>query len=179
MSQSPSNPWFALQVFPKMEMRVASMLEVKGIDHLLPKYRSKRVWCDRIKNLEVPLFPGYVFCRFPESHGSLAVSTSGVARIVSFGGVPYPLSEDEALALQKMSCSDVGIKPCPFQRIGQKVRVMEGPLAGVVGTVAGTRKKQLVISIEMLMRSVLVDIDLQKVFVMDAESTASDVVHGR
>jgi transcription antitermination factor NusG len=168
MSQSPSNPWLALQVFPKMEMRVASMLEVKGIDHLLPKYRSKRVWCDRVKSLEVPLFPGYVFCRFPEGKGPLAVSTLGVTRVVSFGGVPYPLSEDEVLALQKMSCSHVGVKPCPFERIGQKVRIMEGPLAGVVGMVAGTKKKRLVISIEMLMRSVVVDIDLQQVFVMDA-----------
>lgn len=168
MSQSPSNPWLALQVFPRMEMRVASMLEVKGIDHLLPKYRSKRVWCDRVKILEVPLFPGYVFCRFPEGNGPLAVSTPGVNRIVSFGGAPYPLSEDEVLALQKMSCSHVGVKPCPFQWIGQKVRIMEGPLSGVVGIVAGTKKKRLVISIEMLMRSVVVDIDLQQVFVMDA-----------
>lgn len=168
MSQSPSNPWFALQVLPRMEMRVASVLEVKGIDHLLPKYRSKRIWCDRVKSLEVPLFPGYVFCRLPEKNGPLAVSTPGVTRIVSFGGTPYPLSEDEVLALQKISCSHVGVEPCPFQQIGQKVRVMEGPLAGVVGTVAGTKKKQLVISIEMLMRSVLVDIDLQQVFVIDA-----------
>ncbi|HEY4661450.1 MAG TPA: transcription termination/antitermination NusG family protein [Terriglobales bacterium] len=178
MSQSPSNPWFALQVFPRMEMRVASMLEVKGIDHLLPKYRSKRVWCDRVKSLEVPLFPGYVFCRLPERNGPLAVSTPGVTRIVSFGGTPYPLSEDEVLALQKMSCSNVGVKPCPFQQIGQKVRIMDGPLAGVVGTVAGTKKKQLVISIEMLMRSVAVDIDLQQVCVMDAGSTGFEVVSG-
>lgn len=177
MSQSPSNPWFALQVFPRMEMRVASMLEVKGIDHLLPTYRSKRVWCDRVKMLDVPLFPGYVFCHLPERNGPLAVSTPGVVRIVSFGGTPYPLSEDEALALQKMSCSKAGVKPCPFQQIGQKVRIMEGPLAGVVGTVAGTKKKQLVVSIEMLMRSVAVDIDLQQVFVMGAGSAASDVVH--
>jgi len=106
------------------------------------------------------------------------VSTPGVTRIVSFGGTPYPLSEDEVLALQKMSCSNVGVKPCPFQQIGQKVRIMDGPLAGVVGTVAGTKKKQLVISIEMLMRSVAVDIDLQQVCVMDAGSTGFEVVSG-
>jgi len=168
MSRVPSNSWLALQVFPRMEMRVASILEVKGIEHLLPKYRAKRVWCDRVKTLELPLFPGYVFCRFPEKSGPLAVSTPGVARIVSFGGVPYPLTEDEVLVLQKMSHSDVGAKPYPFQQIGQKVRIMEGPLAGVVGTVAGTKKKQLVVSIEMLMRSVVVDIDVQQFSVMAA-----------
>ena len=168
MSRAPSNSWIALQVFPKMEIRVASLLQIKGIEHLLPKYRAKRLWCDRVKTLELPLFPGYVFCRLPEKVGPLAVSTPSVIRIVSFGGVPYPLSEDEVLALHKMSHGDFGALPCPFQQIGQKVRIMEGPLAGVVGTVTGAKKKQLIISIEILMRSVVVDIDVLQFSVMAA-----------
>jgi transcription antitermination factor NusG len=154
-----SGLWFALQVAPKMENKVALALEAKGIEHLVPRHKVKRAWSDRIKMLELPLFPGYVFCRLVDGANTLAVSTYGVVRIVSFGGKPCPLASDEIVSLQKLSSTSANVRPCPFQSLGSKVRIANGPLAGVVGIISGSKKRQLVVSIEMLMRSVAVEID--------------------
>ncbi|PYV81621.1 MAG: hypothetical protein DMG05_29645, partial [Acidobacteria bacterium] len=56
--------WFALVVRSQHEKMVASVLHSKGYEEFLPLYTVKRRWSDRIKQLELPLFPGYVFCRF-------------------------------------------------------------------------------------------------------------------
>ena len=160
MSHVVSNSWFAVQVIPKMETRVARVLTSKNIDNLLPTYNAKRIWSDRVKILKVPLFPGYVFCRLYNHAENLAVTTYGVIRTVSFGGKPYPLSEAELAALQTLSSGNAEAIPCPFQHVGHRVRIENGPLAGVVGVIIGNNKRhQLVISIEMLMRSVVVNID--------------------
>jgi len=163
-----SGLWFALQVAPNMEGKVALALEAKGFEQLVPRYKVKRTWSDRIKMLGLPLFPGYVFCRFVDGTHGLAVSTYGVIRIVSFGGKPYPLASDEVASLQKLSSSAANVKPCPFQNLGAKVRIVDGPLAGVVGIISGNKKRQLVVSIEILMRSVAVEIDLDQVSLLAA-----------
>ncbi len=58
-----NDPWYALRVTVRHERAVDRRLAELGYESLLPVYRSRRVWSDRIKALKVPLFPGYVFCR--------------------------------------------------------------------------------------------------------------------
>lgn len=168
MLYSTSGLWFALQVAPNMERKAALALEAKGFEQLAPRYKVKRAWSDRIKTLEVPLFPGYVFCRLVDGTHVLAVSTYGVIRVVSFGGKPCPLASHEVASLQKLSSSDANVKPCPFQHLGSRVRIVDGPLAGVVGIISGNKNRQLVVSIEILMRSVAVEIDLDQVSLLAA-----------
>lgn len=165
---SVPGPWFALQIAARMEMRAASALQAKGFEPFLPKYKVKRIWSDRVKTLELPLFPGYVFCRLNEGGSGLVVATSGVLRIVSFGGKPCPVNEQDMLAIQKISCSNADVTPCPFENIGHKVRILEGPLAGVVGIIIRNKKQRLIVSIEMLMRSVAIDVDVEKVSLIAA-----------
>ena len=59
-------PWYALRVRPRFEKMVASALLSKGYEGFLPLYRHRSRWSDRIKEVLLPLFPGYMFCRFDE-----------------------------------------------------------------------------------------------------------------
>ena len=155
-----TDSWFALQVAPKMEMRVVTALQGKNYEMLLPTYKERRNWSDRIKLVEVPLFPGYVFCRLAERCIGRAIATPGVRKIVGFGGKPYPLEGHEITAIQKIIESEVAAMPWPFVRVGERVRIGEGPLAGVIGVVTRVKNQErLIVSVEMLMRSVAVDID--------------------
>jgi len=103
---------------------------------------------------------GSVFCRHRADCDSLALASPGVRRIVSFGGKPYPVEEHEIAALQAVMDSPFTVTPWPFMRLGQKVAINEGPLAGVIGLLSKVKSShRLVVSVDILMRSVAVDID--------------------
>ncbi|MGA9886725.1 MAG: transcription termination/antitermination NusG family protein, partial [Candidatus Acidiferrales bacterium] len=57
-------PWFALQVRTRQEASVAQQLNGQGYERFLPLYKVRKRWSDRIKEVNAPLFPGYLFCRF-------------------------------------------------------------------------------------------------------------------
>jgi transcription antitermination factor NusG len=93
-----ADPWFALQTMPKNERKVERLLKQKGYDCFTPIYRSKRKWSDRVVEIDSPLFPGYVFCRFNSSALGKAISTQGVTRVVGFGGAPAEVAREEVEA---------------------------------------------------------------------------------
>jgi transcription antitermination factor NusG len=158
-------PWFALQTMPKNERKVERLLKQKGYDCFTPIYRSKRKWSDRTVVIDFPLFPGYVFCRFNHSAMGKAISTQGVTRIVGFGGTPAEVAREEVEALQLLARSDFLRQPWKYLPDGTRVLVETGPLAGVQGVIgAGENKKQLVISITLLQRSVAIQLDEDTVF---------------
>ena len=79
--------WFALTVKHQHERRVEGVLRAAGVDTFLPLYRARRQWSDRVKDLDAPLFPGYVFSRFTLRDRARVVGTPGVVRIVGFAGL--------------------------------------------------------------------------------------------
>ena len=159
-------PWFALQTRYRSENLVATQLRGKGYEPFLPVCKSRRRWSDRVKELELPLFPGYVFCRFNGLNRLPVLTTPGVRQIVGNGNTPIPLSENEIISLQTVIKSDLPIQPFPFLQIGQKVRIEEGVLAGVVGNVIRCKQSlRLVLSITLLQRSVLLEIDQHQISV--------------
>ena len=153
-------PWFALQTKSKSERKVEHLLKQKGYECFTPMYRRKRKWSDRIVEIDFPLFPGYVFCRFNTSVLGKAISTQGVVRIVGFGGVPAEVALEEVEALQLLAQSDFLREPWRYLTDGTVVVIETGPLAGVRGVIcAGENKRQLVISITLLQRSVAFQLD--------------------
>jgi transcription antitermination factor NusG len=158
--QNGKRSWFALQVKPQSEHVVAMHLRHKGYDGFLPLYKSRRKWSDRIKEIEMPLFPGYVFCRTTSDVVGRAVTTPGVIRIVGNGRSPIPVEDEEISSVQKIIESSLSSMPAPYVAIGQKVCIRRGPLAGAEGTVMKTNDSyRLVVSIGLLLRSVAVEID--------------------
>ena len=165
MSRPTDQPaWRALTVRSRHEKLVAQHLRSRGLEEFLPTYRSKRTWSDRIATVEVPLFPGYVFCRFPENQRLLAVSIPGVASVVGFGGEDAAVEVEEIDAIRQIVSSGFSVQPYPYVRAGQTVRICAGPLAGLQGTVL--REKGLwrvVVNVELLHRSVAAEIGREAV----------------
>jgi transcription termination/antitermination protein NusG len=152
--------WYALQVRPRCEKVVASTLVSKGFEGFLPLYSQRSQWSDRIKQLQLPLFTGYLFCRFDVNKRLPILVTPGVVRVVGIGGTPYPVEEREIQALQMIALSNLQAEPWSYLNIGQKVRIELGSLAGVEGILSGVKgSSKLVISVSLLKRSVAVEID--------------------
>src|SRR6266700_4287857 len=153
-------PWFALQTRSRYEHFIAAMLRGKGYELFLPVYTCRRRWSDRIKELELPLFPGYLFCRFnPLDRFSILV-TPGVIQAVGIGKSPVPVDDAEIAAIQTAGQSGLPRQPWPFLQIGKRVRVECGPLCGLEGILVDFKgRHRLVLSVTLLQRSEAVEVD--------------------
>jgi transcription antitermination factor NusG len=164
MANGASTQWFALVVKPRFDKAVARTLEAKGYETLVPTYRKHHTYGRRLKTSELPLFPGYVCCRFDARTTMPILSTPGVLRVIGIRSVPVPLSEPEIRSLQAAIKAQLPVEPFPFLNTGQKVRITSGVLAGVEGIVLGPKPNlRLVLSITLLQRSVLLEIDRHQV----------------
>jgi len=165
MESQPSRPcsklsWYALQVRSRKENYVASQITGQGYECLLPTYRSVRKWSDRVKELEQPLFPGYLFCRFDFQDRRPLITTPGVLQIVGSGRVAVPVPDEEIRSLQLALSSTLSKQPWPYLEVGQRVRVNYGSLAGLEGILVNLKGNQrVVLSITLLQRSVAMEVD--------------------
>src|SRR3989442_7701782 len=116
-----SYPWFALQTRCRYESFVAKQLAHKGYEILLPLYKCRRRWSDRIKELELPLFPGYLFCRFNPLDRFPIVVTPAVLQAVGIGKSPVPVDDAEIAAMQTDVPSQQSRQPLPVLQVQQTV----------------------------------------------------------
>ena len=152
--------WYALQVRGRREKAVANMLRGQGYEPLLPLYSDRRRWSDRVKQLDLPLFPGYLFCLLNERNRGSAVFTPGVVRIVGTAGNPIPIDDAEIAAVHRVAESGIPSRRWPFLEAGRKVTIEEGPLCGLEGVVVRSEEKhRFVVSVSLLQRSVAVEIE--------------------
>ena len=153
-------PWFAIRVKPNFERTAAAGLAGKGFEQFLATYRKARKWSDRVKDVEFPLFPGYLFCRFDLAVRTPILSTPGVLHIVSFGSELIPVSEAEIEPLRRVAHEGLPVEPWPFLKAGQRAFVSRGALKGVEGIVVEAKTgRRLVLQVSLLQRSVSVEID--------------------
>jgi transcription antitermination factor NusG len=156
--------WFALAVKPRFDKAVARTLETKGFETFLPLYKKMHNYGARCREFELPLFPGYVFCRFNALTRLPIVTTPGVTHILGTGNRPAPLSETEIASLQTAIKAQLPLQPFPFLQVGQRVRIGEGVLEGVVGIVISLKRSvNLVLSVTLLQRSVMLEINRDQV----------------
>jgi len=159
-SSGSPHPWYALRVIAGREKSVAGLLRHKGFVDFLPLYASCRRWSDRIQKVDLPLFPGYVFCRFNAYDRLPILTTPGVVHVVGLGGTPEPVADGEITALQSVVGSGLLVQPWPFLKVGQRVIIQQGPLRNVEGTLMEEKgRTNLIISITLLQRSVSVCIE--------------------
>lgn len=152
--------WYALQIRPRFEKLAAKSLKEKGYEEYVPTYSSRRRWSDRMKTVELPLFPGYAFCKFEVQKRLPILLTPGVLSIVGIGKTPTAIAETEISSIQKIVASRLPCGPWPFVQAGERVSVERGPLAGLEGTVIDVKSNlRLVLSLPLLQRSVAVEID--------------------
>jgi transcription antitermination factor NusG len=152
--------WHAITVTHKHERAVCSYLQNKGFDGFCPLYKARHQWSDRTKEVETCLFPGYTFSRFAYDERVSILNTPGVISIVSFGRVIGVVDEVEIAAIKAILCSGLPLQPWPYLRVGQKVRIERGCLEGLEGILVRRRDEcRVVVSVEILERSVAVEID--------------------
>ncbi len=153
--------WFALQVRGRHEKAVSELLRRKGFDEFLPFYLARRQWSRRVANIELPLFPGYVFCRFdPKERRVPIMTTPGVMGIVGFGGKPTPVDSNEIEDIHRVLATGIATEPWQWIPSGQSVRVEHGPLTGIEGIFIKAKKNhRLLLSVTLLQRSVAIQID--------------------
>jgi transcription antitermination factor NusG len=152
--------WYALYTCPRHEKRVAEQIEQRSISCFLPVYRSVRRWKDRRKELELALFPGYVFVRIDLKDRLRVLQLPSVVRFVSFNGQPTPLPEGEVESLINGLANGVCAAPHPYLTVGRHVRVIRGPLAGMQGILVRRKDRfRIVLSLDLIMRSVAVEVD--------------------
>src|SRR5687768_4143954 len=164
--------WYALYVRQRYEKIVASSLESRGYEVFLPTYQTKRRWSDRTKVVEQPLFTGYAFCRFDFQKRLPILTTPGVNFVVGFGKTPTPVDVRELDAVRLVTSSGLACEPWPFIKAGHRVSVEDGPLAGLEGFVLDVKNSyRLIISVNLLGRSVSVELDRNSVKPIPASST--------
>ena len=156
--------WYAAYTCANHEKRVASEIETRGVEHCLPVYSSVRRWKDRRVNLELPLFPGYVFVRLALRDRLRVLQVPSVVRLVGFNGLPAALPDEEMEILRMGLSARLRAEPHPFLTVGRRVRIISGPLSGLEGVLK--RKKnslRMVVSLGLIQRSVAVDVDIADV----------------
>jgi transcription antitermination factor NusG len=132
----------------------------KGFEEFLPLHQSRRRWSDRLKAIDLPLFPGYVFCRLDPQRRLPLLTIPGVLHFVGIGKIPSPIEDTEIAAIQTATGSGILTEPWPFLEVGQRVRLEGGPLAGLEGILVETPTRQrVVVSVTLLKRSVAVAIE--------------------
>jgi len=159
-SLSGQSAWYALQVRTKHERIVAEFMRGKDFEWFLPLYKTRKFWSDRIKEIDTPLFPGYLFCRFDAQKRLPILTTPGVIQIVGYNRVPVPVDDSEIAAIQTLVTSGLSNQPWPYIHVGDRVEIHSGPLRGLTGILTEFKgKHKLIVSVTLLQRSVAVEID--------------------
>jgi transcription antitermination factor NusG len=153
--------WYGVRVRPKDEGRASNELSARGFEAFLPTRRVRRRWSDRVKTLQVPVFPGYLFCRFRPEERVKVLDAPAVIQILGIGATPIPVSDGEIEALQMMVTSRLMLMPWPYLQSGQRIRIEHGPLAGIdaIVTKAEDGNPRVVVSVTLLQRSVATEIE--------------------
>ena len=152
--------WYAIRVKSRCEKMVSDQLRQKGYDEFLPMYWSRRLWSDRVKVLQLPVFAGYLFCRFDVEKRLAILRTPGVVHIVAKGKAPAPVDPEQLESVRLAITSGQPMQPWSRLEVGNKVRIELGPMRGVTGTLLRYKNAtQLILGIDLMQRAVAVEVE--------------------
>lgn len=153
-------PWFAIRTKSRCEKMVSEQLRNKGYEEFVPLYWSRRKWSDRIKLVELPLFSGYLFCRFDPAYCGPILKTPGVFLIVGQGRRPIAIDSREIENIRLAIGSGQSVNPWPCLEVGQMVSILVGPLRGLEGRLLRIKgSHHVILGIQLLQRAVAVEVD--------------------
>jgi transcription antitermination factor NusG len=154
-----NSAWYAVRVKSRCEKMVSEALRQKGYEEFLPLYWSRRRWSDRLKMIQLPLFSGYLFCRFSAASRVGVLATPGVVLVVGQGRTPIPIDTQEVEALRVAVNSGRNLGPWPRLEIGRTVRIEEGSLRGLEGVLLRFKgADHLILGVQLLQRAVAVEL---------------------
>lgn len=162
LSKTDSFPpqWYAIYTCVHREKRVAQVLQQRGVGYFLPLYEEVHQWKTGPAQLELPLFPGYVFVHIGLGERLRVLTVPGVVRLVGTGNSPIALPDPEIEAIRAALAASLRTTPYPYLTVGQEVRIIRGPLCGLRGILKRQKSRtRVILSLEAILRSVAVDID--------------------
>ncbi len=161
---SNSAHWYAVCTTPRHEKKISSLLMYREVESFLPLYRTVHKWKNGCKaQLELPLFPGYLFVKTDWKHRVNVLDLPGVIRFVGTRSGPAELTEAEIVSIRN-GLHLQKVEPFPQLAIGQRVRIKAGPLAGLTGVLVRNAKSiRVVLTVEIINQSVAVELDTQDV----------------
>jgi len=158
--RSRRKDWYAIHIKSRTEFVVSHLLTNKGYQTVLPIYKKKKRLSDRTKEVDVPLFPGYLFSFFDVRKRLPILKTPGVLRIVGIGKKPVAVEQQEMESILRVL--EAGVLACPtrYMNAGSRVLIESGPLSGLKGILLEHKEyRKVVLSITLLQRSIAVEVD--------------------
>ncbi len=163
-SDRESRYWYAVYTRPRFEKKVYSDYRTKQIRSLLPLHQVSRVWSDRIKILEEPLFPSYVFVHANARERYAALQSAGVVRMVSFSGNPVRIPDEQIEAIDRIVRNGYEVERYQYLKYGDPVEIVSGPLAGLRGFFIEERGSgRLAVSVHEIQQTLVIQIERGKV----------------
>ena len=154
--------WFAVRTRPRHEKAVVKQLESTRVETFLPLCTEMRSWSDRRKEVEFPLFPGYIFVRFPNSgHTRLLVfQARGVIGFVGPNNKATAIPAQQVESIRSLVEARVDFRPHPYLNVGQRIRIRNGALQGLEGVLVRVANDQsLIVSVDLIHKSVAIRLE--------------------
>ncbi len=151
--------WYIAYTLPRHEKAIAQRLTVQEISCYVPLYSETRTWRQRRVQVELPLFPCYVFVKMPLDIKTRLLSAPGVVRLLAMSGAAVIFPDEEMSALQS-SLKHWSARPYPFHSSGKRIHLTAGPFAGFEGTILRRNgKRKIIITLDLLSSCILLDAD--------------------
>jgi transcription antitermination factor NusG len=167
--------WYAGYTASRHEKRVAEHLSQRGVEHFLPLYQTIHRWNNGRHRVQLPLFPGYIFVRLALRDRMRVVEVPGFVRMVGFGSLPARLPDSDIEKMREALSAGVLAEPYPFLTVGTRVEIRNGPLQGMTGILLRRQNKyRVVISVDLIMRSMVVEVEAGDVVAARSASFSSD-----
>ena len=160
--------WYAAYTSSRHEKTVAEHLRQREVECFLPLYETVRRWNNGRHRVQLPLFPSYVFVRMEMRNRLRVLQVPGLAQLVTFQGSPAALPDIEIETLRGALAAGIPAQPYRYLREGSRVEICRGPLQGMRGILLRHQGQfRVVISVEMIMRSIVVEVDASDVVAVD------------
>jgi len=172
LSSEPQAHWYAAYTSSRHEKRVVEHLSQREIECFLPLYETVRRWNNGRHRVQLPLFPSYVFVRIALRDKLRVLQIPGLVQLVSFQGAPAVLPDAEIETLRNALAAGVPAQPYRYLTIGSQVEICRGPLQGMRGILLRHQGQfRVVLSVEMIMRSIVVEVEATDVVAVDRRSS--------
>lgn len=156
--------WFAFYTRSRFEKQIQQNLQKSKIQTFLPMTKVERVWSDRLKTVQVPLLPGYVFFKLPIQQLHQVSYHPGVVRVVSIEGKPCEIPEREISLLEKIAGSGLPVSNAGGCKIGEKVQIIRGPLKGWEGSIAQVKgHSSVVFRVDSIQQMISVEVSINDI----------------
>lgn len=168
--------WLACYTRSRHEKRSAAVLEERGFEVFLPLIVRISQWKDRRKEIAVPMFPSYVFCRAELQQMHELVAVPGIVTIVRAGVRPVVVPDDDIENIRRFARAlqnggDVP-PPAPFLEAGRRIEIISGPFEGIRGVVVEQHKRRRVlVGLEAIGQAMELDVDVSSLRLLDEEES--------